>query len=191
MPLTSTPLLTHTLLSSFFSFRCFLWLWHFIPSSITKNVPTAITRAFLLNTFMFYQSTFISKHFFSSFQTEMIVLVRSDIAQLQQVSLSYSVSVSLWLSLSLSARHMQVSEAVSLACQSCSAPCLEWFILLPGSLTSCWKDWHRESQSRLGKSWCATKPSILIRLKLSLICFSPTWVCFYYAENTHIDMRDI
>lgn len=93
----------------------------------------------------------------------MIVLVRTDIAQLQQVSL---LIPSLSFSLSLSpARHEQVSGVVSLACQSCSAPCLEWFILLPGSLTSCWKNWHRESQSRLGKSWCATKPSILIRLK--------------------------
>lgn len=95
MPLTSTPLLTHT---AAFCFRCFLWLWRFIPGSILKNAPTAITHAFLLNA----QSTFISKCFFSSFQTEMIVLVRSDIAQLQQVSLSYSVSVSFFGSLSLS-----------------------------------------------------------------------------------------
>lgn len=186
MPLTSTPLLTHTLLSSF-CFRCFLWLGRFIPGSITKKCTNTNNTCFLVKrTFMCYQSTFISRCFFySSFQTEMIVLVRSDIAQLQQVSLSYSVSVSLFLS----ARHMQVSEAVSLACQSCSAPCLEWFILLPGSLTSCWKDWHRESQSRLGKSWCATKPSIIIRLKFSLICFSPTSNMFLLCCKRK-DMRD-
>lgn len=40
---------------------------------------------------------FYLKVFFSSIQTEMIVLVRSDIAQLQQVSLSYSLSLSLQL----------------------------------------------------------------------------------------------